>query len=298
MATWELRGIVPPMVTPLHADETVDEAGLERQLERLVRAGVHGLFFLGSTGEQPSLRDEERRKAIRAAHRANARRVPLIVGTMASSTARTIDQIREAEAGGADAVAVTPPYYYPTNGPEEQLAHYRACAAATALPVIVYNIPSTTKVQLAPETIARIAEFERVIGVKDSSADFVHFLRVLSLVRGRPGFGVMVGTPPLAGAAVLYGAAGAVPGVANLDPRTMLEVYAAAVAGDTARLIDLQERVHQLMAIARLGAPPVCFKTALEMMGVCGPHAARPFQPLGEEARRKLASLLEELELL
>src|SRR4051794_10035210 len=100
---FRLHGIVPPMVTPLNADETVDDAALERQLDRLIQAGVHGIFFLGSTGEQPSLRDAERSRAIRAASRVTAGRIPLIVGTMAASTGRAIDNIRAAQEAGADA---------------------------------------------------------------------------------------------------------------------------------------------------------------------------------------------------
>jgi 4-hydroxy-tetrahydrodipicolinate synthase len=195
-------------------------------------------------------------------------------------------------------VAVTPPHYYPSHGPEEQLAHYRACIAATRLPVVVYNIPSTTKVNLAPETIARIAELERVAGVKDSSADFVHFLKILTLLRGKDGFGILIGAPILAGAAVLYGADGAVPGVANIDPRTMLDVYASALARNTPALEHLQERVHKLMSLVALGAPIACFKTALELMGICRAHAAAPFQPLSGEKREAVRAILVELGLL
>lgn len=293
-----LEGIVPPLITPLNADETLDEAGLERQLGRMLEAGVHGIYFLGTTGEQPALRDAERVKAIRAAKRIVAGRVPLTVGTMASSTARAIDNIRAAEEAGADAVAVTPPHYYNTGGPADQIAHYRACAAATKLPVVIYNIPVTTKVMVAAETMARIAEIENVVGVKDSSGDFGHFLKVLSLLRGKAHFGIMIGSPVLAGAAVLYGASGAVPGIANLDPRAMLNVYASALAKNTTALLTQQDRVHQLMALTTYGAPIVCFKTALELMGVCHHYATAPLQPLGEEKRAALATALRELELL
>lgn len=295
---FRLQGIVPPLVTPLNEDETIDEAGLERQLGRLIDARVHGVFFLGTTGEQPALRDAERVKAIRRARRVLAGHLPLIVGTMASSTARAIDYIREAEREGADAVAVTPPYYYLSRGADDQLPHYRACAAATGLPVVIYNIPLTTKVQIAPETIARLAEIPNIVGVKDSSGDFMHFMRILSAVRDRPGFGTMVGSPPLAGAALLYGGSGAVPGVANLDPRTMLDVYACALAGNTTGLVRLQERVHKLMNLAGLGAPIACFKTALELMGVCRHYTTAPIQPLGPEKREAIAAILRDLELL
>lgn len=298
MNSFHLHGIVPPMVTPLREDESIDEAGLERQLGRLLGAGIHGLFFLGSTGEQPLLRPAAREQAVRAAVRVAAGRIPVVVGTMASSTAEAVDNIRAAEDAGADAVAVTPPHYYPSRGAEEQLAHYRACSEAARGPLVIYNIPLTTKVQIAPETIARIAELPNVIGIKDSSGDFIHFLRILSLLRGKEGFGLMVGTPPLAGSCILNGGTGAVPGVANLDAATMIQVYDAARAGDLPRLRKLQDRVHALMDIASLGPPIVCFKTGLEMMGVCGARAARPLQPLSPAVRDQLAEKLAHLGLL
>jgi 4-hydroxy-tetrahydrodipicolinate synthase len=294
----DLRGIVPPLVTPLNEDETVDEKALERQLDRLIQAGVHGIFLLGSTGEQPALRDAERVKVIRTARRVNAGRVPLVVGTMASSTARAVENIREAEAAGADAVAVTPPYYYPSRGEDEQLAHYRTCAAATKLPLVIYNIPLTTKVMVSADTMARITEIPNVAGIKDSSGDFGHFLRILELLRAKEGFSILIGAPVLAGAAVLYGASGTVSGIANMDPRTMLDVYASAVARNTTALQNLQHRVHRLMDILAFGAPIVCLKTALELMGICRHYAAAPLQPLGQEKREGIAAILRELELL
>lgn len=295
---FDLHGIVPPVVTPLNADESLDEAGLERQLSRLVDAGVHGMFFLGSTGEEPSLRDAERARAIAVAARVLNGRIPLIVGTMASSTARAIDNIRTAERQGADAVAVTPPHYYPSGGADEQIAHYRACAAATELPVIIYNIPSTTKVNMAAETMARIADIPNVIGLKDSSADFLHFLRILAAMKGRPDIRCLIGSPALTGAAILYGGNGGVPGVSNVDPQTMLDVYAAATAGDVVRLRELQPRVHALVKISSFGQNIVCLKTALELMGICAAHCTAPMQPLSPEKREGVAGVLRDLGLL
>ncbi len=294
---FELKGIVPPLVTPLNEDETLDEAALERQLGRVLAAGVHGLFFLGSTGEQPALRDSEKAKAVRIARRVVNGRIPLVVGCMASSTARAIDNIQAAAANGADAVAVTPPHYYNSFGEADQLAHYQACIESTDLPLVIYNIPITTKVFMSAKTMARIAEDDRVRGIKDSTGDFPHFLRLLELMRGR-GRGILVGSPPLAGAAVLYGASGAVASIANVDPALLVAVYDAAKAGDLAQLQALQVRVHRLMDLISYGPPIACLKTALELMGVCKRHTTRPLQPLNDEKRAAVAGILKELELL
>lgn len=294
----QLRGIIPPVVTPLGAGETVEEGALRRQLGRLLDGGVRGIFLLGSTGEQPALRDEERRRTVAIARDAVAGRIPLVVGTMASSTARAIDNIRAAAAAGADAVAVTPPHYYPTHGDAEQLAHYRACASASPVPVVIYNIPSTTKVMLAPGTVAQIAGIPNVAGIKDSSGDFAHFLRLLEAVRGREDFACLVGSPPLIGAALLFGADGAVPGVANMDPLALVALYEAATAGRLEEARALQRRVMQLMKVVQFGPPIACIKTALELMGICPATCCAPTQPLSSDNRDRLASLLRELELL
>src|SRR5205823_5195454 len=130
-----------------------------------------GIYLLGSTGEGPALRDEEKRRAIRAAVGQAAGRVPIVVGCMASSTQRAIDSVAAAAELGAAAAAVTPPHYYPNSSEPELLAHYRAVAASTDLPVLIYNIPSTTKVMISAETVRAISEIENVVGIKDSSGD-------------------------------------------------------------------------------------------------------------------------------
>lgn len=293
-----LQGVLPPMVTPLDAEERLDEAALERQIERLLAAGVHGIYLLGSTGEGPALREAERQRTIRRAARTVNGRVPVVVGCMASSTARAIDSIRAAEAAGADAVAVTPPHYYPISGCTEMLEHYRRCASATALPLVIYNIPSTTKVMLAPETVMAIRELPRVAGIKDSSGDLAHVLRILDLRGEGPSFRLLVGALPITGPALLMGADGMVPGVGNLDPGLMVELFERGRRGDVAGVRALQPRVYSLLRVLEFGAGVPCIKTALELMGVCAAHVTAPFPRLGERERAGLAAVLREHGLL
>lgn len=290
----ELHGIVPPILTPLNADESVDEAGLRRLISRLIDGGVHGIYLLGSTGEQPALLEHERARAVRIGREEIRGRVPLVVGCMASSTLRAISNIRSAEECGADAVAVTPPHYFPSQGPAEQVAHYGACALAARGPVLIYNIPSTTKVMLSPETIHSIATLPNVIGVKDSSTDLTHFLKLVDRKPHDRPFSCLIGAAPLIGPSVAFGGDGAVPGIANLDPVLSVQVYDAARRGDLKEARALQRRLTHLMRLLALGPPIVCLKTALELMGVCGKTACAPFQPLGEQAREHLRDILAE----
>jgi dihydrodipicolinate synthase/N-acetylneuraminate lyase len=294
----KLEGVLPPMVTPLDADERIDEAGLERQIERLLAGGVHGIYLLGSTGEGPALRDSERRRAIEAARRVIRGRVPLVVGCMASSTARAIDNIRAAEAAGADAVAVTPPHYYPLSAPDQMFEHYRRCAQASNLPLVIYNIPLTTKVMLAPETVMAIRTLPNVVGIKDSSGDLTQLVRILALRGDDPSFGVLVGALPISGSALLMGADGIIPGPANQDPGLMVDLYERGKAGDVAAVRALQPRLLSLLRILDFGPGVSCHKAALELMGVCAAHATAPFPRLGERERAGIAAILREHDLL
>jgi 4-hydroxy-tetrahydrodipicolinate synthase len=294
----QLHGVLPPLVTPLDADERIDEAGLERQIERMLAGGVHGIYLLGSTGEGPALRDAERRRAIEAARRVLRGRAPLVVGCMASSTARAIDNIRMAEVAGADAVAVTPPHYYPLTAPDLMLEHYRRCAQASGLPLVIYNIPLTTKVMLAPETIMAIRALPRVIGIKDSSGDMTQLVRILALRGDDPSFGVLVGALPISGSALLMGADGIIPGPGNQDPALMVELYERGRAGDVAAVRALQPRLLSLMRVLEFGPGVSCHKAALELMGVCAAHATAPFPRLGDRERAGIAAILREHGLL
>jgi 4-hydroxy-tetrahydrodipicolinate synthase len=293
-----LEGSLPPMVTPLAKGEVVDTEGLGRQVERLIEAGVGGIYLLGSTGESPALRDVEKRRAIVAGVAAARGRVPIVVATMSSGTARAIDMIRLAEEAGADAVAVTPPHYYPSSGEAEWTAHYEAAVAATGLPVVIYNIPGTTKVMLSPSFIARMAQHERVVGLKDSSGDWNNAMGLLALLRGRPDFGLFFGSIQVAGPAILYGAAGAILGPANLDPATSVALCVAAREGRVAETYAAQQRLLSLSRIATLGAPIACLKSALELMGVCSATVTQPFQPVSPAAREQIEAILREHELL
>jgi 4-hydroxy-tetrahydrodipicolinate synthase len=290
--------MLPPMVTPLDAQERVDEEGLARQVERLIAGGVHGIYLLGTTGEAPALRAEEKRRAIRAAITQAAGRVPVIVGCMASSTRRAIDNVAMAAELGQSAVAVTPPHYYTNASETELLTHYRAVAASTSLPVLIYNIPQTTKVMIPAETVRAIAEIENVAGIKDSSGDWSQALKLLFYLRDDPGFSVLFGAAQIAGPAILYGAEGAVIGLGNVDPVRLVRLYEVASQGRVAETYALQKEIQGLTRILGFGGNIACLKAALELMGVCAAHVTQPFWPVADENRPKIAAILREYELL
>ncbi|MEO2004733.1 MAG: dihydrodipicolinate synthase family protein [Candidatus Poribacteria bacterium] len=291
-------GVFPPSVTPLDADERLDEAGLERQLERLIGAGVHGFFMLGTSGEGTTLTDETRCAAIHATHKIVARRVPIIASAMDTSTARVLENIKGMSDVGVDAVAISPPYYFAPFHDRDMLAFFTTLAEKSELPIFMYNIPSTTKVTLSVDVIAQLAALDNIIGVKDSTGNWSHGLELLDRVAERDDFSVFIGSHLSAGQGLMYGARGAIMSLVNLDPVTCLALFEAGRSGDVAETVRCTRRLLRLGMIFRHGAQPPALKTALELMGVCSHYSTHPNLPLTPEAVVFVETTLRELELL
>ena len=212
-----LCGIIPPLVTPLSDNETLDTDSLERLIEHLIAGGVHGLFILGTTGEEQSLSYKLRKEMIQQAARINNGRLPLLVCVTDTSIVESIRLAHVAADSGADAVVSAPPYYFAPGQPE--LAQfYEELVPQLPLPVYLYNMPSHVKVSFAPDTVRRIAQNPRVLGFKDSSANTVYFQSVLYKMRERPDFSMLVGPEEITGECVLLGAHGGINGGANMFP--------------------------------------------------------------------------------
>src|SRR6185312_14695415 len=173
------RGIVPPMVTPLSAPDKLDYPGLERLVEHTLAGGVHGLFILGTTGEGPALSYALRRDLISRVTRQVAGRVPVLVCVSDTAYTETLHLTEFAAAAGADAIVMAPPYYFPASQ-SDLLRLVEGLAAASALPLFLYNMPSLTKLHFDPETVAIAADLPNIIGLKDSSADMHYLKRVIA----------------------------------------------------------------------------------------------------------------------
>lgn len=290
-----LRGIVPPLVTPLRGRDRLDVAGLERLLEHVLAGGVHGIFLLGTTGEAPSLSHRLRHELVTRACRIVDGRVPVLAGVTDTSFVESIALARRAADAGARAVVLSAPYYFRADQPElaEYLEHI---VPELPLPVFLYNIPSHTKVPFGLETVRRALLLPRVIGMKDSSGDLAYFRRLARLVRGRPGFTLLMGSETLVPQGLRAGAHGAVPSAANLVPRLFVELYEAALLG---RARALQQQVLRLQrTVFAVGRHPSSYlkglKCALALLGICDDFMAEPFArfraPERERVRRHLAA--------
>jgi 4-hydroxy-tetrahydrodipicolinate synthase len=278
-----LRGIIPPMVTPLSDPDRLDHQGLERLIEHILAGGVHGLFILGTCGEGPSLSHRLRCELIEATVERVAGRVPVLVGITESSPPEAIDLAGFAGDAGAHAVVCAPPFYFPASQ-DELVDYFLHLAGQVALPLVLYNLPGLTKTPLAVETVSRLLPVDKIIGIKDSSGDLTHLNRLCLLAEQRPGWSVFVGPEELLAQAVFAGAQGGVCGGANVFPRLYVELYETAARGDFARAAALHRevmRVSQDLYPAGAGAAGVIrgLKMALSYLGVCPDRVARPLRP-------------------
>ncbi len=295
-----LCGIIPPLVTPLTDNETLDVESLERLIEHLIAGGVHGLFILGTTGEEQSLSYHLREEMIRQSTRINQGRLPLLVCVSDTSIVESIRLARIAADCGADGVVSAPPYYFATGQPE--LAQfYEELVPQLPLPVFLYNMPSHVKVSFAPETVHRIAQNPHVVGFKDSSANAVYFQSVLYKMRERSDFAMLVGPEEITGECVLLGAHGGINGGANMFPSLYVSMYEAARRGDVTRVLQLQQIIMQISStIYTIGQHGSSYlkglKCALSLLGIIkDDFVASPFYKFNQPEREKVRQALSAL---
>jgi 4-hydroxy-tetrahydrodipicolinate synthase len=294
-----LRGIVPPMVTPLLDRDTLDVAGLERLIEHILAGGVHGLFVLGTTGEAPSLSHRLRCELIERVCTQVEGRVPVLVGVTDTSFAESVEIACKAEQAGAQAVVLAPPYYFPT-GHAELLEYFEHLTARLPLPLFLYNMPSYTKALIKPETVKAAAQVPGVVGLKDSSGDMVHFHKLCLLLSERSDFSLLIGQEELLAEAVLFGGHGAVCGGANLIPKLYVDLYNAASAEDMAAVRSLHREVIRISStIYKVGKYESStlkgLKCALSCIGICNDFMAEPFHRFRQAERDVIHSHLKEL---
>ena len=295
-----LCGIIPPLVTPLKNNETLDVESLERLIEHLIAGGVHGLFILGTTGEEQSLSYQVRKQMIQESCRINRGRLPLLVCITDTSIVESIRLAQVAADCGADGVVSAPPYYFATGQPE--LAQfYEELVPQLPLPVFLYNMPSHVKVSFAPDTVRRIAQNPRVIGFKDSSANAVYFQSVMYKMKERSDFAMLVGPEEITGECVLLGGHGGINGGANMFPELYVGMYDAAKAHDIDRVLRLQQYIMQIStSIYTVGQHGSSYlkglKCALSILGVINDDfVASPFYKFNAPERDKIRQALAAL---
>jgi dihydrodipicolinate synthase/N-acetylneuraminate lyase len=297
----ELKGIVPPMITPLLGRDQLDVAGFERLLEHVIGGGVHGVFVLGTSGEAPSLSYRLRREVIERTCTVVRGRVPVLVGITDTAMVEAVNLARHAARAGAQALVTAPPYYFPEGQPE-LIDFVQDLVPQLPLPLYLYNMPQMTKVQFEPETIRQLTHLEGIVGLKDSSGDVNYYRQLVDVAKARPDWRVFVGPESLLVETLRLGGHGGVNGGAQIDPRLLVGLYDATVRGDTATVERLQARLTKLGEIYRVGrhASTVIkgMKCSLNLLGICSGEMAEPFRAFNEPERRKIAQTLTDLGLL
>lgn len=279
------KGIVPALITPLTPDEEIDEAGLRTLVDRLIDAGVHGLFVLGTNGEFISLSEAEKLRVARIAVDQARGRVPVIAGTGAYATREVIALNSKMQDQGIEAVSVITPYF---NGATqaELFKHYDSIARATSLPVMLYTIPAKTGVQLNIDTVRRLSEIPNIRGIKDSGGDFDRLLQLINLKR--EDFAVFTGTDSMILWTLMAGGDGAVAATTNAVPSVVMSIWNNFHKGDIAAARQAQEALRPLRDAFALGTLPVVLKTAAGLLGMPAGPARSPVLPLDEAALDKL----------
>lgn len=289
-----LRGIIPPLVTPLLDDQHLDVSGLERLVSHLLNGGVQGLFILGTTGECTSLSYAIRKEMIANVCKLVDGRVPVLVGITDTAPEESIALTDYSKECGAAAVVAAPPYYFGLSQPE-LVTYFEKLADRLSLPLFLYNMPSHTKTMIAVDTVEKLAKHPNIVGFKDSSANASYFNTLLYTFRNQPEFSLFVGPEEMMASAVLMGAHGGVSGGANMFPKLYVTLYEAAKAKNMDEVLRLQEKVMEVSAkIYSLGTYGSSYlkglKAALSILDLCNNYLAGPhtsFEAGEVEAIRK-----------
>ena len=289
------RGIIPAMVTPFDDNDRVNEKVLRRLVRYLIEGGVHGIFAIGSQGEFYALDKEEKKKIIETVVDEVNGKVPVYAGTGAITTKEAITLTQIAEKAGADAVSVITPFFI-SPSQEELYEYYLSIAKSTNLPVLLYNDPGRTGVNLSAELVERLSKIDNIVGIKDSSGNLT---LTTEYIRTTPdNFSVLCGRDTLIFATLLSGGKGSIAATANVVPKLVVEIYEAFVNGDIEKARKAQFKLAPLRLAFNLGSFPIVVKEALNLIGINVGSARAPIKSLSEDKKETLKSVLKELGLL
>lgn len=297
MKSCEIKGIIPPILTPMNNDQeqTVNHQELRNQVERLLRGGVHGLFPFGTNGEGYILSLKEKEEVLETVIDQVKGRVPVYAGTGCISTADTVRMSKRAEELGADVLSIITPSFALASQ-KELYDHYVEVAKHVNIPIVLYNIPMRTGNKLLPETVEKLArDVDVIMGAKDSSGDRENLKAYIDRTRdlGKP-FSVLAGND----GNILYclenGGTGGIAGRANIWPATVASIYDHFVAGDLDKAREAQEAVAKIQPVFKFGNPNTIIKKAVSLMGYPVGDCRRPFSYLCDEGLEALKQVLEE----
>jgi 4-hydroxy-tetrahydrodipicolinate synthase len=283
-------GSLVAIVTPMHADGSIDLAAWDRLLAMHLDAGTSGIVVCGTTGESPTVTDAEVMQLIERARPKVADRAALIVGAGTNNTAVSVERARRFSAAGVDALLVVTPAY---NKPSQEglYRHFEAVVCASSVPVILYNVPGRTAVDMLPATVGRLVELPRVVAIKEAVPTMDRIRELVALGSGR--FAVLSGDDATAAQAILNGARGVISVTANVVPKAMVELCSAALRGDRAHADRLDAPLRALHEALFVEGNPVPLKWAMAELGLIGPGMRLPLTALSDSLRPRVRAALD-----
>lgn len=300
------HGVVPPIVTPFNEDFTIDTESLRAQVERMIKAGIHGLFALGSSAEVAFLTRENRQIVLDTIIEQNAGRLPVAAGVIDMTTPRCLEHVADARARGVDALVVTAPFYVRTH-PNEIAEHFRQIhAAAPELKLFAYNLPVSVNVVLEIPMLINLAQEGVLAGIKDSGGkdDYTRAIVAARKEAQLEDFVILTGSEMTVDYAYLGGCDGVVPGLGNVDPYAYVELHEACTSKQWDRAVEIQERINKLMSVAfvgdgaRMGGSAAGlggFKSALHHLGIfASPRMSPTHVPLNDSEHAQVAAIVDE----
>lgn len=291
----ELKGIIPPILTPMNADETINLEELRNQIERMLEGGVHGIFPFGTNGEGYILSEEEKIDVLRVTIEQVNGRVPVYAGTGCVSTRDTISMSKKAEELGADVLSIITPSFALASQ-KELYDHYVEVAKNVNIPIVLYNIPARTGNKLLPETVAKLAEdVDNIMGAKDSSGDWDNLLAYINLTKDlKKDFRILSGNDSLILPCLEAGGAGGIAGCANVYPHVLASIYDLHKEGKLEEAKTAQDSIASFRGVFKYGNPNTVVKKAVSILGYPVGDCRRPFNYLCDEGVDELRKVLAE----
>jgi len=288
-----LQGVYPALITPFKKNGEVDEAGFRRNIDFVIKGGVSGIVPCGCTGEAATLSFDEQKHLLETAVDQSNGRVPVIGGSGSNNTREAVELTRYAKEAGADAAMLITPYYNKP-GDAGQLLHYTTIATKVDIPIILYNVPSRTGINMKPSIVAELAKISNIVAIKEASGNPSQTAEIIELTRGnRKQFTVLSGDDNLTIPILSYGGKGVVSVAANVMPKEMSQMVSYYLNGDTKKALDIYYKLAPVLRGLFVETNPIPVKSAANMMGLAAGSLRAPLTDLAPENKKKLESLLK-----
>ncbi|MDB7980666.1 4-hydroxy-tetrahydrodipicolinate synthase [Faecalicoccus pleomorphus] len=294
----KIEGIITPIVTPFNRDEkqTINYDALKQLIDKLIDGGVKGIFILGSNGEFHVVSPDETVEMTKKTAEIIHGRVPLYVGTGGNSTQAVIELSKRVEEAGADALSVITPYFISPND-EELIDHYKRIAASTSLPIVLYNIPKSTKINLSKHVVEELAKVDNIVAIKDSSGDMENLKGYVEATQGT-NMKVLIGSDSKIAPAIRLGAVGAIAGTSNVITEHVVGLYNALMNHEDEKADKMQEEIEIFRGVLKLGTVPSVMKRSVELLGISVGPARLPVSEVKPEVDEKIKEMLKAYHLI